>query len=90
MARQKMILLHCYCCGEYKPPSEFARDRSRWHGCQDACRDCRRGMQRDYQRGYYLEHKDTLLPKHRESARRSWDKKMRLQKRRRHVPAHKN
>lgn len=57
----------CYICKESKPIEEF-----RIYNEELLCKKCREKRQKSYQAQYYLDHKDDLLPKHRETALASY------------------
>lgn len=73
--RLKVGLLHCWRCKEYKPPTEFYKDKCQKCGRSGICRTCSKDYQQAYQRRYYLEHRDILLPRHRLSVIRSNERK---------------
>ena len=64
--------LRCYLCGEFKTPESFCLDSSRKCGRDTVCRECNSPYKKEYQARYYQEHRDKLLPLHRESAARSY------------------
>ena len=68
MKRLKDGKVWCEVCKQYLDPSLFHRDTTRSPGYQCCCKKCRLKRDRNYQRRYYLEHRATLLPKHRLSA----------------------
>ena len=78
--KEKDGLLRCWHCGIYKPPEEFGIDRSDKYGRCDICKTCGSEYVAPYQRYYYQQHRDELLPKHRESAKASYQRKLQSRK----------
>ena len=65
----------CCACRQLKPRAEFGIWRKSHNGLVEVCKVCRGRYQKDYLHDYYLRNRDTLLPKHRITARLSLERK---------------
>lgn len=65
----------CPSCKRWLELDKFYADRSKHDGSSCYCRECQTERQRNYLHQYYLLHRGVLLPKHRESALRSYYKR---------------
>ncbi len=65
----------CFVCKHYKPFSDFHIDRAQAGRLCSECKSCRGKYQKEYQHGYYMKHREELLPKHYITARESREQK---------------
>lgn len=63
----------CWKCKETKSEDMFYKDRGKKGGLSGECKLCHNDS--SYQESYYLLHKDKLLPRHRISAKQSYERK---------------
>lgn len=62
----------CYVCQRYKHFDQFGQNKSHSDGLSSECKSCRTTYGRRYQQQYYSRYRDRLLPKHRQSALKSY------------------
>jgi hypothetical protein len=60
---------HCYLCRQYKVEDQFGWKTKEHQKRETVCISCKKELMKPYMAEYYRKHKEELLPKHRESAR---------------------